>query len=112
MARVVPTCLALIPCDSVSRTGRSGDPSIVRAFAVFRVRFLPTASPPFSLWIHVTDGNGPTVMDLVIEHVPAGPPGNFPIAEIIPLGHSEPVPPRVRRPRRAQKKKGSHDEAS
>lgn len=71
MARVVPTCLALVLCDAVRRPA-GGDPTVVRAFAVLDVPMLPTMSPPFSVWIHLTDGNGHTAMELLIEHVPAG----------------------------------------
>jgi Family of unknown function (DUF6941) len=71
MALVVPTCLLLIMCDSVRRPA-GGDPSVVRAFAIFDVPSLPTETPPFSIWIHLTDGNGPTVMELFVEHLPAG----------------------------------------
>jgi hypothetical protein len=72
MARVVPTCLALILCDSVRRPERGGDPSVVRAFVIMDVASVPTESPPFSVWIHLTDGNGPADMGLIVEHVPAG----------------------------------------
>lgn len=72
MARVVPTCLALILCDSVRRTARGGDPSVVRAFVVMEVASVPTESPPFSVWIHLTDDNGPADMELIVEYVPAG----------------------------------------
>ena len=72
MARVIPTCLALVLCDSVRRRERGGDPSVVRAFAILRVGSLPTTSPPCCVWIHLTDGNGSTAMELIVEHVPAG----------------------------------------
>lgn len=71
MARVVPTCLALVLCDAVRRPA-DGEPTIVRAFAVFDVPTLPTMSPPFTVWIHLTDGNGTTAMTLIIEHLPPG----------------------------------------
>lgn len=72
MARVVPTCLALILCDSVRRPMSGGDPTVVRAFVAMDVPALPTASPPLTVLIHLTDGNGHTAMELVVEHVPAG----------------------------------------
>lgn len=72
MARVLPTCLALVLCDSVRRPAGGGEPTVVRAFAVLDVASLPTNSPPFCVWIHLTDGNGSATMHLIIEHVPTG----------------------------------------
>ena len=72
MAREVATCLALILCDEVKRPKGGGKPSILSAFTVLDVPTLPTATPPLSVWIHLTDGNGPTTMDLYFEHLPAG----------------------------------------
>jgi len=72
LARVVPTCLALILCEAVKRPKGGDDPSVLRTFTVLNVPALPTATPPLSVWIHLTDGNGPTTIDLCFEHLPAG----------------------------------------
>lgn len=69
---MVPTCLAFILCDAVRRAGRAGDPSVVRAFRSFDIPFFPATTQPFAVWIQLSDGNGPTVMKLVIEYVPPG----------------------------------------
>ena len=70
MAAVVPTCLALILCESVRRSASTGEPSIVRAFETFPVRGFPAKTQPFSVWMQLTDGNGRSTMSLIVEHVP------------------------------------------
>lgn len=72
MGRVIPTCLALVLCDSVRRPSRTGEPSILHAFEFFEARSFPAVTQPFSVWMQLRDGNGPAAMRLLVEHVPSG----------------------------------------
>ena len=67
---MTPTCLALVLCESVERTGPEQRPVIVRAFEFFEAASLPSPSRAFTVWMQFRDGNGRTTMALIVEHVP------------------------------------------
>ncbi len=74
MAAVVPTCLALVLCESVVRERKSGRATIRGVLGHVVVPSLPATTHAFSVWLQVTDGNGYVEMELVLERVPADSP--------------------------------------
>jgi hypothetical protein len=70
MSPVVPKCLALILCESVTYSASTGEPSVVRAFETFPVARFPARTQRFSVWMQLTDGNGSVTLSLIIEHIP------------------------------------------
>ncbi len=72
MASVVPKCLALVLCERVERYPHTGVPTIFGAADVVQVKSFPATSEAISVWLQVTNGNGPARMELVIERMPPG----------------------------------------
>ena len=70
MAPVVPKCLSLVLCESVTRSASTGEPTVVRAFETFPVPGFPAKTQRFSVWMQLTDGNGKATMSLIVEHIP------------------------------------------
>jgi hypothetical protein len=86
LGKVIPTCLALVLCDSVKRATRAGEASVLRAFEFFEAtRSLPESSRPFTVWMQFRNGNGRAAMRLVVEFVP---PGDLDVIEIITVRFS------------------------
>jgi hypothetical protein len=69
---VIPTCLALVLCKAVVRRARTAEPVIFHAFEFFEAASLPSPAMPFTVWMQLRDGNGPTAMQLVVEYLPPG----------------------------------------
>ena len=67
---MVPKCLTVVLCDSVRRPEYRGDPTVVRSFEAFEVASFPAITRPFSVWLEITDGNGQTGMELLVEYIP------------------------------------------
>jgi hypothetical protein len=69
MSPVVPKCLALILCESVTHSTRTGEPSVVRAFETFPVAGFPAKTQRFTVWMQLTDGNGEVTLWIIVEHI-------------------------------------------
>ena len=75
MAGVRPTCLAMVLCDSVESGSETRGTAILGVFHEFNdVDKFPGTTEPFTVWLQVSNGNGPAAMELVVERVPADEP--------------------------------------
>lgn len=70
MTGVTPRCPALVLCDSVWRDPISGRVTLVGVLQAFEVDSFPANTPPFSVWLQVTDGNGRLAIQLVLQYLP------------------------------------------
>ena len=64
---VLPTCLALVMCDRVGRKAGSGKASPLGILHSFDLSRFPGSTPPFSVWVEVTNAVGRLRMRLVFE---------------------------------------------
>jgi hypothetical protein len=74
MMTITPTCLAMVLCDSVEPASESQGPSIMGVFNEFEIDRFPGTTEPFTVWLQVTNGNGPVAMELIVERIPAEVP--------------------------------------
>lgn len=85
MGRVIPTCIAPIMCEAISRPTPTGEAFVFRAFEFFEIVSTPSQVKPFTVWMQLRNGNGPADMRLVVDHVP---PGELEPVEVIAVKFS------------------------
>ena len=64
---ILPTCLALVLCDRVGRQRGTQKASPVGAFSTFDLRSFPGNTPPFAVWVQVTNAVGLLRLQLDFE---------------------------------------------
>ena len=85
MGRVIPTCIALVLCEAVSRPAPTGEASVLRAFDYFEVVSSPRLVKPFTVWMQLRNGNGAADMRLVMDYIP---PADLDPVEVIAVQFS------------------------